>query len=236
VITMSTAGPHSSMRERIADTLRNAILNGELRPGQRITESEVAAQLGTSRAPVREAIRELVNEGFLESHAYRETRVSSVTLEELRDVLVPIRIVTETFALRRLMAAPDDDALVELDAVVRAMQGALADHDRGRVIDEDLAFHRVLVNAAPYSHPARIWASITPVIYRAFVVGTTDTTMEETVEGHVHLMRAIRSGDVEAAVAYLTEHIREMELRFTADAAPETPAPARRGTEAGKHG
>lgn len=236
MITMTTTGPHSSMRERIADTLRNAILNGELLPGQRITETEVAAQLGTSRAPVREAIRELVNEGFLESHAYRETRVSSVTLEELRDVLVPIRIVTETFALRRLMAAPDEVALGELDAVVRAMQEALADHDRARVIDEDLAFHRVLVNAAPYSHPARIWASITPVIYRAFVVGTTDTTMEETVEGHVHLMQEIRSGDVEAAVAYLTEHIREMELRFTADAAPETPAPARRGTEAGKHG
>ena len=57
------------MRDRIADTIRNAILNGELVPGQRITETEVAEQLGTSRAPVREAIRELVNEGFLQQHA-----------------------------------------------------------------------------------------------------------------------------------------------------------------------
>lgn len=230
--TLSTAGPHSSMRERIADTLRNAILSGELQPGQRITEAEVAARLGTSRAPVREAIRELVNEGFLDSHAYRETRVSRVTLEELQEVLVPIRIVAETFALRRLMASPRESALEELGAIVGAMQRALADHDRARVIDEDLAFHRALVHAVPYSHPSRIWASITPVIYRAFVMGTTEATMQETVEGHVHLLRVVRGGDVEAAVAYLTEHIREMELRFTADAAPEGANPARQRTEA----
>lgn len=218
----ATAGAHTSMRERIADTLRNAILTGELKPGQRITEVEVAAALGTSRAPVREAIRELVNEGFLESHAYRETRVSRVTVEELREVLVPIRIVAETFALRCLMEQGDPAALRRLDEVVARMQAALADNDRARVIEEDLAFHRALVGAVPYSHPARIWASITPVIYRAFVLGTVEATLQETVEGHVRLLEVIRSGDVESALASLTEHIREMELRFTADATPET--------------
>src|SRR5690606_21507788 len=126
--------------------------------------------------------------------------------------------------------------LQELEGIVAAMQRALADHDRARVIDEDLAFHRALVESVPYSHPARIWASITPVIYRAFVMGTVEATMQETVEGHVRLLEVVRAGDIKAALAYLTEHIREMELRFTADAAPAGPARARQGTEAGEHG
>ncbi len=203
------------MRDRIADTIRNAILNGELVPGQRITETEVAEQLGTSRAPVREAIRELVNEGFLQQHAYRETRVSSITTRELKEVLVPIRIVAETFALRELMARSGaEPVLAELDGYVEAMREAVEANDPKRVREEDLAFHRALVEASDYHHPARIWSSITPVIYRAFVLGTTEETMRETVEGHARLLDAVRAGEVERAMAMLVEHIEEMTLRF----------------------
>lgn len=216
MMDLSSATPHTSMRERVAQVLRTAILNGELIAGQRITETEIADQLGTSRAPVREAIRSLVTEGFLETEAYRETRVARITGEELREVLVPIRIVTETFALRHLMLESDRSVFDELEATVASMKRALEVDDWWRIIDEDLAFHRILVQAVPYSHPARIWSSITPVIYRAFVAGTTDQTALDTVDGHVHLLDVIRSGDVEAAVAFLTEHIREMELRFPA--------------------
>jgi len=212
---LSAAEPHTSMRDRIADTIRNAVLNGELAPGQRITESEVAAQLGTSRGPVREAIRELVNEGFLHSHAYRETRVTSITRRELNEVLVPIRIVAETFALRELMARPDAERLLEeLDGCVDAMREAIDANDPRRVREEDLAFHRTLVEASSYQHPARVWSSITPVIYRAFVLGTTEETMRETVEGHARLLTAVRAGDVVRAEAMLVEHIEEMKLRF----------------------
>lgn len=212
---LAAAEPHTSMRDRIVDTIRNAILNGELVPGQRITESEIAAQLGTSRAPVREAIRELVNEGFLQSHAYRETRVSSITTRELTDVLVPIRIVAESFALRELMARPNPGPVLdELHGYVVAMHEAIDANDPKRVREEDLAFHRALVESSQYQHPARIWASITPVIYRAFVLGTTEETMRETVEGHEHLLDAVRQGDAVRAEAMLVEHIEEMTLRF----------------------
>src|SRR5690606_3438847 len=137
------------MRDRIADTIRNAILNGELVPGQRITETEIAAQLGTSRAPVREAIRELVNEGVLQQHAYRETRVSSIATRELKEVLVPIRIVAESFALRELMVRPNADVvLAELNGYVEAMREAIEANDPKRVREEDLAFHRALVESS----------------------------------------------------------------------------------------
>jgi DNA-binding GntR family transcriptional regulator len=217
-----TTGTHASMRERIAVTLRQAIISGELAPGDRILEAELAARLGTSRAPVREAIRELVNEGFLESHPYRATRVSSLSATELREVLVPIRTTCERFALRQLMRGGAADTMATLWEIVESMRACTEVGDRLGVIEHDLAFHRTLMEAVPFTHPARVWSSITPVIYRAFAVGTTDETLRETTEGHADVLRAIEQGDEDRAVAVLTEHIEEMELRFTeGEAVPE---------------
>lgn len=226
---LAVAEPHTSMRDRIAEAIRQAILNGELAPGTRVTEAELADRLGTSRGPVREAIRELVNEGFLQSSAYRETRVSPITTLELVEVLIPIRIVAETFALRQLMGRSDSQAVLQqLDHHVAIMLAAVEANDARALRSEDLAFHRTLVESAPYHHPGRVWAGITPVLYRAFVLGTVEETLRQTAEGHVTLMAAIRDGDVARAEALLVEHIEEMKLRFSDTA--DTGLPATQGS------
>jgi DNA-binding GntR family transcriptional regulator len=218
-----TEGVHASIRERIAVSLRQAILAGDLMPGDRVVEADVATKLGTSRAPVREALRQLVNEGFLESLPYRATRVSALTTTELSEVLVPIRVIAETFALRHLMRHGEAAGLQELWSIVAAMRTCAEQADRLGVIENDLTFHRTLMQAAPYTHPARVWSSITPVIYRAFAVGTTHAVLNDTTQGHVAVLRAIEAGDEEPAVALLTEHIEEMELRFIAEDASQAP-------------
>lgn len=203
------------MREHITEALRAAILAGDLQPGHRLTELELAQQLGTSRAPVREALRQLEKEGFVDILPYRETRVSAVTLTELKEVLVPIRTLVETFALRELMKAQDDKLLRELHEIVRQMQVAAKESNRDAVIEYDLEFHRLLVQSLRYSHPIRVWSGITPVIYRAFFVGTTAEVLYETVDGHVKLLEVVERGDEQGAQELLKEHIEEMELRFT---------------------
>jgi DNA-binding GntR family transcriptional regulator len=218
-----TEGVHASIRERIAVSLRQAILAGDLMPGDRVVEADVATKLGTSRAPVREALRQLVNEGFLESLPYRATRVSALTTTELSEVLVPIRVIAETFALRHLMRHGEAAGLQEFWSIVAAMRTCAEQADRLGVIENDLTFHRTLMQAAPYTHPARVWSSITPVIYRAFAVGTTHAVLNDTTQGHVAVLRAIEAGDEEPAVALLTEHIEEMELRFIAEDASQAP-------------
>lgn len=216
---LMAAEPHISMRDRIIGAIRNAILNGELQPGQRVTENEIAESLGVSRAPVREAIRELVNEGFLQSFAYRETRVSRITTLELLEVLIPTRIIAETFALRHLMNRSDPESvLARLEGHTEDMLKAASENDARAVREGDLAFHRTLVESTPYQHPARLWSAITPVLYRAFVLGTVAETLLVTAEGHVTLLAAIRSGDVERAEALLVEHIEEMKIRYNDDA------------------
>lgn len=209
-------GVHASIRERIAVALRQAILAGDLVPGDRVVEADVATKLGTSRAPVREALGQLVNEGFLESLPYRATRVSSLTTTEVSEVLVPIRVIAETFALRHVMKNDQATTIPELWSIVAAMRICAEQADRLGVIENDLTFHRKLMEATPYTHPARVWSSITPVIYRAFAVGTTHAVLNDTTEGHVAVLRAIEAGDEQPAVELLTEHIEEMELRFIA--------------------
>lgn len=203
------------MREHITHALRGAILAGDLQPGQRLTEVEIAQQLGTSRAPVREALQQLEKEGFVDILPYRETRVSVVTLTELKEVLVPIRKIVEVFALRELMKSNDGELMRELHEIVKKMQAAAMDSDRASIIEYDLEFHRVLVQSLRYSHPIRVWSGITPVIYRAFFVGTTSETFAATVDGHVKLLEVIARGDENGAEELLREHIEEMELRFT---------------------
>lgn len=207
-------GHHRSMREHVTATLRTAILSGELETGQRLTEAEIAKRLGTSRGPVREALRQLELEGFVDLLPYRATRVSTVTLLEVREVLVPIRALVETFALRQLFAKGDTALVEALRAIVVRMQAAAASENRDDVVELDLEFHRHLVQAMEYGHPKRIWSAITPVIYRVFFVGTTQATLEETVAGHVRLLEVIGQNDEAAAERLLKEHIDEMELRF----------------------
>jgi DNA-binding GntR family transcriptional regulator len=208
------------MREHITEALRTAILAGNLPPGYRLTEVDIAQQLGTSRAPVREALRQLEKEGFVDILPYRETRVSAVTFTELKEVLVPIRTVVETFALRQLLDSQEPELKATLQAIVERMQAAAQSSDRAAVIEYDLEFHRILVQSLEYSHPIRVWSGITPVIYRAFFVGTTAETLNETVDGHVRLLEVIELGDCAGAEALLKEHIEEMELKFGHDTFP----------------
>lgn len=208
-------GAYKSIREHIIDTLRNAILSGELPSGRRITEVDLANQLGTSRAPVREALRQLEKEGFVDILPYRETRVSTITDRELREVLVPIRITLELFALKHLQQNLGDGRITQLERTVNEMRSAAEDNDRFDVIEKDLEFHRILMQTPSFTHPMRLWTSITPVIYRAFIIGTTPSTLAETVVGHERLLEAIRSGSEDTAERVLREHIEEMESKFS---------------------
>ena len=93
----------ASMRQRATDVLRAAIINGRLVPGDRLKEAELSEQLGISRAPVREALRQLEHEGLVVSLPYRATEVLGISQEEIAEVLVPIRLTLETFAFRRAL-------------------------------------------------------------------------------------------------------------------------------------
>ena len=89
---------HASLRHRVTSVLRTAIIGGRLQPGDRIIEEDVSEQLKVSRGPVREALRQLEQEGLVVTHPYRGTEVLGVSQEEVDEILVPIRLTLERFA------------------------------------------------------------------------------------------------------------------------------------------
>ncbi|OSC68488.1 GntR family transcriptional regulator, partial [Streptomyces sp. 4F] len=126
----------ASRRETVAEVLREAITSGRLQAGQKLTESGVAEQLGTSRAPVREALRQLEQEGLVISYPYRGTEVLGVSQEEIENVLVPVRISLEKFAFRKAMPLLTDADYAHLQSLVRTMEAAADASDAALLADE----------------------------------------------------------------------------------------------------
>lgn len=201
--------PAASRRERVAEILREAITTADLEPGQKLTELELAAQLGTSRAPVREALRQLEQEGLVVSYPYRGTEVLGVSQEEIENVLVPIRIALERFAFDKAMSAVADEDVAGLNAIIESMDEAASAGDLARLADDDIRFHEAIVVLSGQQHCLQIWRTIQPRVRAYFRRDAKYHGDSHAVaEQHRDLLRALQSGDSELGRQAITEHIR----------------------------
>ncbi|WEV24069.1 GntR family transcriptional regulator [Streptomyces sp. 71268] len=198
----------ASRRETVADVLREAITVGQLTAGQKLTEAGVAAQLGTSRAPVREALRQLEQEGLVISYPYRGTEVLGVSQEEIENVLVPVRVSLEKFAFRKAMPLLTDADYAHLDSLVRNMAAAADAADAATLADEDIRFHEAVVTLSGQQHCLQIWRSIQPRV-RSYFRRDASRYADATVvaEQHRELVDALRAGDERALDRAVTAHI-----------------------------
>ncbi|MCZ4302490.1 GntR family transcriptional regulator [Microbacterium oxydans] len=211
--------PAASRRERVAEILREAITTGDLEPGQKLTELELAAQLGTSRAPVREALRQLEQEGLVVSYPYRGTEVLGVSQEEIENVLVPVRIALERFAFDKAMSIVADEDIAALNAIIDSMDEAATAGDLARLADDDIRFHEAIVVLSGQQHCLQIWRTIQPRVRAYFRRDANYHGDSHAVaEQHRDLLRALQSGDRERVLEAITEHIH---THFSSASAPE---------------
>jgi DNA-binding GntR family transcriptional regulator len=200
-------GP-TSLRQRVLATLRNAIIGGRFRPGDRLVEEELCQQLGVSRGPVREALRQLEQEGLVVSFPYRATEVIGVSLEEVREVLLPIRLTLERFAFRHALPRLTPEDLAELEGLVAAMDAAAAAGDLEPIVEADVQFHDLVLRRSEQPHCLQIWRAISPRV-RAFFYrsGPRHASLAEIADEHRELLAAMRTGDVGRTLAVLEPHI-----------------------------
>lgn len=205
----------ASRRETVADVLREAITSGNLQAGQKLTEAGVAEQLGTSRAPVREALRQLEQEGLVISYPYRGTEVLGVSQEEIEHVLVPVRVALEKYAFRKAMPRLEDADYARLDDLIADMEAAAAAGDTASLADGDIRFHEAVVELSEQQHCLQIWRSIQPRV-RAYFRRDAGYYAEpsKVAVQHRELIDALRSGDPErlddAIVAHIGTHFTTM--------------------------
>jgi DNA-binding GntR family transcriptional regulator len=185
--------PHRT--ERVAEVLREAIGTGRLLPGERLVEKHIAAELGTSRAPVRDALRELVHEGLVLHTPYRGSSVLGVSEEEVHSVLIPIRLTREGYGFVRALDHLGRADLAELELIVAVMDAATIAGDLRAVVDADVRFHETVLEASQLPHTTQIWRSISPRIRVYFFRYDRDRDLAAVVDEHRELLDAIRAGD-----------------------------------------
>lgn len=195
------------LRDQIAEKLRDAILAGELRPGEAVVETTIAAQFGVSRAPVREAIRILEQEGVLEVVPYRGTTVRMLTRHDV-DELYSFRTMLEEFAIRRVIDHADPTVVKELWAICHHMEQLARDGDWKSVNEEDEHFHDSLVRAAGHSLLSASWNMLSLRVRQAMALrNKKNATPLDVAMNHPPIVRAIEVGDREEAARLIRDHI-----------------------------
>ena len=196
------------MRQRATDVLRAAIINGRLVPGDRLKEAELSEQLGISRAPVREALRQLEHEGLVVSLPYRATEVLGISQEEIAEVLVPIRLTLETFAFRRALPVLSGDDLDALGVLVQTMRQAGAIGDLDALAEADVRFHELVIERSGQQHCLQIWRSIQPRVRAYFRRDAPiHSRAGEIADEHEELVDVLRRGDETQLLETLRHHI-----------------------------
>ena len=195
------------LREQVKDILLHRIVSGELRPGDRLVETRIATELGTSQAPVREALRDLELLRLVESEPFRGARVRGFGEDELIEVY-PVRAILEELAAKEAtkhLAGDVSQLEVELDAMRDAARG----NDINALVQHDIAFHRTIVEAASNQVLERCWKTlgvegrITISLYGTYV------EPHEAPELHVPILDAIRAGKPGLAGREARKHVEE---------------------------
>ena len=193
------------LREQVKDVLLQRIVSGELQPGDRLVETRIAQELGTSQAPVREALRDLELLRLVESEPFRGSRVRVIDEEEMIDAF-PVRAVLEELAAR-LAAEKLDGDVTALEVELEEMRQAVRRGDTSALAQHDIAFHQLIVEAAGNSVLEQCWKSLG--VESPITVSLYGITMEpeQAAERHGKLIDAIRAGDASAAAREARKHV-----------------------------
>ena len=196
------------LRIQVADRLRAAILSGRLRPGTGLVETALAEQMNVSRAPIREAIQILENDGLVETIPYKGKRVKPLTAREVAETY-SLREAFEVMAVRRVLenGAPLD-ALREQCA---AMQAAADADDFPGLTAADEAFHHALIRLADHDLLLASWKNLYLRIHQIMSLRHRDNANLQDIAGnHPPIVQALEDRDAERAIRLISEHTRAL--------------------------
>lgn len=206
---MSEALGRGRLTERAYHYLRDGIMRGDFPPGSVLAEEEVAATLGTSRTPVRQALGRLLQEGFVEVGARRQVVVRGFTPEHKAEILM-LREALEGVAVRRACEVMELEDIDQLHVLLRRMRRAAEDGREDDFLDLDEEFHLKIAEGAQL-----------PILYsllgqlRGFVrvarLGSRrpPAVLAQVVAEHEEIVDALEHRDPETALSALVEHLHK---------------------------
>jgi DNA-binding GntR family transcriptional regulator len=213
-----------SLREIVHERVRGALLSGEIGAEERFSESQLAEGLGTSRAPIREAMRELEQEGLIVRSGQRGYVLRPVEPKDVRELGL-LRSALERLAAGLTVQRASAAEIAELEEIVAQMAAAEQRSPAEGLEDLDTAFHEKLCRLAQHEALLGIWLSMRDRLQLALRAVNLSWDRAGFASSHELVMEAIRSGDPKQAEDAIETHILSGLDRLMSVSTPDEPTP-----------
>lgn len=195
------------LRDVVFNTLRHAILMGELKPGERLMEINLAKRLGVSRTPIREAIRMLELEGLVIMIPRKGAQVAQITKKDLEDVL-EVRGALEKLAIELACDKITKSQIIQLKQTVTEFKKAMEEEDITRLAEMDVAFHDIIFAATQNPRLIQIINNLREQMYRYRVEYLKDRqSHKQLVKEHEEIISNLEQHDKMSAGIHIVDHI-----------------------------
>lgn len=202
---------YKPLREVIFNTLREAIIVGELKPGERLMEVQLADKMGVSRTPVREAIRKLELEGLVEMLPRKGAHVADLSVKDIMDVL-EVRSTLDGLASSLSADRITDDEIKELKHVLSQFTNHVEKENIQGLIKKDVEFHDIIYRSSRNDKLIQISNNLREQIQRFRVIYIKDySSSRELIREHNEIYDAITRRDSKAAMQTAQNHIKNQE-------------------------
>lgn len=200
------------LHEVVAGRIRADIIGGHFEPGDRLTEERLASRYSVSRNPIREAIRRLESEGFVEALPNRGATVSQLSAQRASELL-QVRSALETLVVSLAASRRDDSHIEQLRDVLAEGHRAVAGGSYDELADLNSRFHALLADASANLTLTTIIAQLRDKIAWVYV-SELDARAEDSWAEHAAMLEAIEASDPERAVALMADHIANAEAAY----------------------
>lgn len=203
----SSFGPvrRRSIEEEVYQRLREAILKGEIAGGERLVHEDLAGRFGTSRIPVRDALKRLMADGLVDVDERGIYRVSRCGIEDVEEIYA-LRLLLESHAVALAVPQLRADELAKLERLQESMEQAADAGDSEAYVQLNQAFHRQLYESANQPRLTRIihglWQGLPPLTPM-----TLENRLQQSNQEHRAIIKALRQRDAEGAVQAMRKHI-----------------------------
>ncbi len=215
--------------ESVTEEIAQIILNGELRPGDKLKEVEIAERLGVSRGPVREASRRLQETGLLTGHPFRGSFVRKLNQREVADIYT-LRAVLECTSAEEAIRLVEPADFAAMETALRETETAAMANAPARMIEADVAFHAALCRSGHNERIAETFTRLATELRLVHLMMHPDPEqLQAAARGHAAILDAVRTRNAQRLLAVLKAHIfdeRDLVLQYLGPHGDSLPRPA----------
>jgi len=198
-----------SLHTQVYYQLKEYIISGQLKPGECLIEQTIAAQMSISKTPVREALRELVQEGLVVHHPRKGVTVMDITENDIEEI-TSLRAVIEGFGIGLYVSASKEDDKERLQEIVDEIYLAEKEKNYAKTADFDLKFHSFIIERTGHSRLIKAWKTLesqTRILLQ--MIEYYKIYQGYSGDSHKKLLDIIFAGDTEGAIVAVKDHILE---------------------------